>query len=153
MIPISTITADLAAMLQKKTGVFAGDERLSTAVYPSFYVTARPADTVLIAGGRQLFRRIDVSVTCRPSREREEGQGRALAERLYALLLPSLPLGGRQLTPTALEMKEADSLWTLSFTLEFCDLPAGEKAELLSPMEQLHFSLGGQGQESEQAGG
>lgn len=142
MIPISQITAELAALLQRRTGVFAIDERLSTAVYPSYYVAAQPKNTVLIAGGRQLLRRVTVSITCYPSRKREEEQGRDLTDLLYGVLLPAIPLAGRSLAPEAIETEEADNIRTLQFTLEFCDLPAAPQDPPCVPMEQLHFSLG-----------
>jgi len=141
MIPLSDITAALAARISAGTGVFAIDERLRTTVYPSYYISALPRDLTVIAGGRQVLRQVEVRICCHCSRQREDEGQRDMTEALYSLLLPAFPACGRSFCPTQLTVEQQGEDMLLSFRLEFCDLPPGQVSHNTEHMEALSLTL------------
>lgn len=127
MMALSALTAALAEHIRAKTGTAAYAQRLHTAVYPMYAISALPGETTLMAGGQQMLRRVTVRVACHPSRQREEGAGLDMADALLDALLPSLPLLGRHFAPTDCVFREEDHVLGLEFALTFCDV-AGEEA-------------------------
>lgn len=129
MISLSALTAALAAHIQAKTGTAAYSQRLHTAVYPMYAVSALPGEVIPMAGGQQLMRHLTVRVACHPSRQLEEAAGLDMTDALLAALLPSLPLLGRHFSPTDCTFRERDNALILEFTLCFCDLAAEDPGD------------------------
>lgn len=128
MMALSDLTAALAAHIRAKTGTPAYAQRLNTAVYPMYAVSALPGETTLMAGGKQLLRRVTFRVACHPSRQREEGAGLEMADALLGALLPSIPLLGRHFAPTDCVFREEAQVLRLEFVLTFCDVAAEDEA-------------------------
>lgn len=139
MMALSALTAALAEHIRAKTGTAAYAQRLHTAVYPMYAVSALPGETTLMAGGQQLLRQITVRVACHPSRQREEGAGLDMADALMGALLPGLPLLGRHFAPTDCVFREEDHVLRLEFSLTFCDVAEedGAHPEAAAFMESL----------------
>lgn len=147
MIELSALTAAVAALVHSKTGLFAIDERLRTAVYPSVYIEAGEKSTTLIAGGRQVLRRVEVSLTCMPDRERERDSLGEMMHSLYGVLLPWFPACGRRFAPAELTTGGE----RITFSLEFCDLPPSDSVKNTQLMDTLRLSLGGRADAGESA--
>ena len=126
MIALSALTEAFAMYIQKKTGIPAYTQRISTAVYPMYSISAMPRETTLMAGGTQLLRHIDISVACYPSRQRQEAESLDMADKLLSVILVGLPLCSRHFSPFDCKCLEKEQVLTLEFSLEFCDLPAEE---------------------------
>lgn len=143
MISLSVLADALAVHIQEKTGVAAYAQRLSTAVYPMYSVSLLPLETTLMAGGTQLLRCVKGSISCYPSRHRQEGECLDMADRLMHALLPGFSLCSRHFSPSDCKCREKDNILSLEFTLEFCDM-AAENMDVNShteTMQTLSLSL------------
>jgi hypothetical protein len=142
MIELEALTGELAGLIHRETGLFAVSERLRTAVYPSIFVEGREAMTTIIAGGRQVLRRVEMQVTCLPDREREGAGVRDMAFQLYGVLLPWFSVCGRRFAPESLE-SAGEFGEQVRFALEFCDLPPErETGRNTKAMDRLELALG-----------
>lgn len=140
MIELGQLTAAICAHIHGKTGVFAIDERLKTAVYPSVYVDATEKSTDIAAGGRQVLRKIGVRLHTFPGRERERDEARELAHAVYGALLPWFPACGRRLVP--LDLALGGDGCEITFGLEFYDLPPTSARANTSMMNSISLALG-----------
>lgn len=129
MISLTQLAEELAGVISRRTGVPAYVNRLHTAVYPMYALTVTPEETVLAAGGDQLWWAVAVRVACHSSRQRQETEGLALADRLTKALLPGLPLCARHLTPVRLACRVEENRPEVCFRLEFYDLADTGEAE------------------------
>ena len=141
MISLATFTTALAEHIRAKTGIAAYSQRLHTTVYPMYSISALPGETTLMDGGQQLLRHVKITITCYPSRQREEGAGLDMADALLGALMPSLPLLGRHFAPTDYNFREKDNALILEFSLAFCDVldEDSESPSAAEFMETLNF--------------
>jgi len=142
VIELRDLLSELAQLIRRETGVFASSEGLRTAVYPSIFVAGRERSTTIIAGGRQVLRRVDIAITCLPDREREDTGVRDMVYDLYGVLLPWFSVCSRRFAPDSLE-SAGGSGEELRFALEFCDLPPErETGRNTEAMDSLSLELG-----------
>ncbi len=129
MISLTQLAEELAGVISRRTGVPAYAARLHTAVYPMYTLTVMPEETILAAGGDQLWRTVTVRIACHGSRQRQEAEGLALADKLANALTPGLPLCARHLPPIRLECRVEGNRPEVCFRLEFYDLADTGEAE------------------------
>lgn len=138
MIELGSITSDICGLIHGKTGMLATDRRLETPIYPSAVVEAREKSMELVAGGRQVLRKVDVTISCFPTREKEPEAVNGSVYAVYGALLPWFPTCGRKLSPMGLTTGGGQ----ISFSLEFCDLPPETSTANTRHMETITIALG-----------
>ncbi len=153
MIGLKELTEDIALWLSDKTGVAASNGRPDSPVYPCLLVTANGKSCGIAVCGRQVERKVSITVTCYPSRRRERPAGLALADRVYGLLAGGFTACGRGFHPGELTITtDHEERVQVTGLLEFFDLPGDSQSGGNAAEAQLMGSLAlrvGQSKEEE----
>ncbi len=141
MIALSDLSAAIAAHIDAATGRSAFASKLHTAHYPSYHVRTVSKQTSLIAGGRQVLREVEVSITCIDTPHRDVTEQQHMLDALYPILLPYFSACGRHFSPIELTLRQEGAQNALCFSLSFCDLPPTRDTEPLEAMQTLSLQL------------